>query len=60
MDAVTGRARYRRPRACGSSDDAAWRLLFNAMSASDAVKAVSISGRAELAAPLLKARSVIV
>ena len=41
-------------------DDAAWRLLFNAMPESEAVKAVSISGRAELAAPLLKARSVIV
>ena len=41
-------------------DDAAWRLLFNAMSESDVVKAVRMSGRAELAAPLLKARSVIV
>ena len=41
-------------------DDAAWRLLFNAMPESEAVKAVSVSGQAELAAPLLKARSVIV
>ena len=41
-------------------DDAAWKLLFNAMRESDAVKALSISGRTELAAPLLKARSVIV
>jgi uncharacterized protein (TIGR03083 family) len=41
-------------------DEAAWKLLFNAMSASDALKAMSISGQAQLAAPLLKARSVIV
>jgi uncharacterized protein (TIGR03083 family) len=41
-------------------DDAAWKLLFNALSEAEAARAIRIDGRAELAAPLLKARSVIV
>lgn len=41
-------------------EDAAWKLLFNALSEKDAAQAVSVSGRAELASPLLRARSVIV
>lgn len=40
--------------------DAAWKLLFNALSASDAARAVQVEGRAELAGPLLRARSVVV
>lgn len=40
--------------------DAAWRLLFNALPEADAARAVEVTGRAELAAPLLRARSVIV
>jgi uncharacterized protein (TIGR03083 family) len=40
--------------------DAAWRLLFNALEEPDAARAARISGRADLAAPLLRARSVIV
>ena len=42
------------------SDEDAWRLLFNALPASLAPAALRIEGRAELAAPLLQARSVIV
>jgi uncharacterized protein (TIGR03083 family) len=41
-------------------DEAAWKLLFNALPAADAARAVRIQGRTELAAPLLGARSVIV
>ena len=41
-------------------DAAAWKLLFNALPESQALQAVSVSGRGELAVPLLKARSVIV
>ena len=41
-------------------EDAAWKLLFNALPVADAARAISISGRADLAAPLLRARSVIV
>ena len=41
-------------------DDAAWKLLFNALPPADAARLVHIEGRAELAAPLLRARSVIV
>jgi hypothetical protein len=44
----------------GLDQDAAWRLLFNALPEPDAARAVRITGRAELAAPLLRARSVIV
>ena len=40
--------------------DAAWKLLFNALSGPAAAAAVRIDGRAELASPLLRARSVIV
>jgi len=42
------------------SDDTAWRLLFNALSDADAAPLVQIDGQTELAAPLLRARSVIV
>ena len=40
--------------------EAAWQLLFNALPEAAAVRAVQVTGRAELAAPLLRARSVIV
>jgi uncharacterized protein (TIGR03083 family) len=50
--AATARARL--------DDEAAWRLLFNALSEADAERAVQLEGRADLAAPLLRARSVIV
>jgi uncharacterized protein (TIGR03083 family) len=40
--------------------DAAWKLLFNALPVDEAAHALSITGRAELARPLLAARSVIV
>ena len=42
------------------SDDAAWKLLFNALPAAEASAALVIEGRQELAAPLIRARSVIV
>jgi uncharacterized protein (TIGR03083 family) len=42
------------------SDDAAWRLLFNALPPSQAPAAISIDGRNELATPLIRARSVVV
>jgi uncharacterized protein (TIGR03083 family) len=42
------------------SDDVAWKLLFNALPESDAASTVRVTGRHELAAPLLRARSVIV
>jgi uncharacterized protein (TIGR03083 family) len=42
------------------SDDNAWRLLFNALKGDTARTAVRIEGRADLAEPLLTARSVIV
>jgi uncharacterized protein (TIGR03083 family) len=41
-------------------DDAAWKLLFNALPADEAARAIRIEGRADLAAALLHARSVIV
>jgi uncharacterized protein (TIGR03083 family) len=40
--------------------DSAWQLLFNALPEAAAAQAVRITGRAELAATLLRARSVIV
>lgn len=40
--------------------DAAWRLLFNALPETEARRAARVAGREELAAPLLRARSVIV
>jgi hypothetical protein len=43
-----------------ASADAAWRLLFNALSAEQIHEQVSVSGDASLAGPLLRARSVIV
>jgi uncharacterized protein (TIGR03083 family) len=42
------------------SDDDAWKLLFNALPAQQAVQAIHVEGRPEFAAPLLRARSVIV
>ena len=42
------------------NDDSAWKLLFNALPASDASRAVGVTGKAELAEALLRARSVIV
>jgi uncharacterized protein (TIGR03083 family) len=41
-------------------ENAAWRLLFNALPAADLADAVSITGCAELAGALTQARSVIV
>lgn len=41
-------------------DEAAWRLLFNALPEREAAEVMQIEGRAELAAPLFGARSVIV
>lgn len=41
-------------------DEAAWKLLFNALPADEAARVVSVTGRPELATPLLRARSVIV
>jgi len=42
------------------SDDAAWRLFFNALPAGAAAGLVRLEGNRELGAPLLRARSVIV
>ena len=42
------------------NDDAAWKLLFNALSDGDAARAVHVEGRGELGRALLRARSVIV
>ena len=42
------------------SDDTAWRLLFNALPSSDVSERLRVSGKAELVAPLTRARSVIV
>jgi uncharacterized protein (TIGR03083 family) len=41
-------------------DDAAWRLLFNALTASDAARLIDVEGRLDLAVPFMRARSVIV
>ena len=41
-------------------DNAAWQLLFNALSEEQAAKRATVTGRAELARPLFRARSVIV
>lgn len=41
-------------------DDTAWKLLFNALPANDAARAVQVEGRTELGRALLRARSVIV
>jgi hypothetical protein len=50
--AVTARIRL--------DDDAAWKLLFNALPDDDAARAVRVEGPPQLAAALLRARSVIV
>ena len=42
------------------SDDAAWKLLFNALPEPEAAAAMRIEGHRELALPLIHARSVIV
>ena len=42
------------------NDDTAWKLLFNALPASEAARAVLVEGRVELGQALLRARSVIV
>jgi uncharacterized protein (TIGR03083 family) len=42
------------------SDDAAWKLLHNALPEEDAAMAVQVQGDPELARPLLRARAVIV
>ena len=42
------------------SDELAWRLLYNALSAAHASAAIAIEGRSELAAPLLRARSIVI
>jgi uncharacterized protein (TIGR03083 family) len=42
------------------SDDAAWRLLFNALDDGAAASCVRLEGEQQLAEPLLRARSVIV
>ena len=44
----------------GLDQDAAWQLLFNALPEAEAARAVHVTGRGELAEPLLRARSVIV
>ncbi len=41
-------------------DDAAWKLLFNALSATQAAEAIRVEGRIDLARAFLNARSVIV
>lgn len=42
------------------SDEVAWRLLFNARSLREAHALIRLDGNAALAAPLLRARAVIV
>lgn len=42
------------------SDDAAWKLLFNALSAEETSAAVQVTGSKDLAAALMRARTVIV
>lgn len=42
------------------SDEAAWKLLFNALSDEDAAAAVRFEGREDLARPLLAARSIVI
>lgn len=41
------------------SDETAWRLLYNALPA-DEVAAIPVQGRAELATPLLRARTIVI
>jgi hypothetical protein len=42
------------------SDDTAWKVLFNALPAADATRFTQIEGRADLAQPLLHARSIVI
>jgi uncharacterized protein (TIGR03083 family) len=42
------------------ADDAAWRVLFNALPENETARAVQVDGRAELGRAFLRARSVIV
>ena len=42
------------------TDDAAWQLLFNALPAAEAARAVQVEGRADLGDAFLRARSVVV
>ena len=49
---VTARIRF--------DDDAAWKLLFNALSEKDAARAIRVEGPPQLATALLRARSVVV
>lgn len=42
------------------SDDAAWKLLFNALSEQEAAEAVRVEGKSQLGAALLGARSIVV
>jgi len=42
------------------NDDTAWKLLFNALPEAELARAVQLTGRRELAVPMLRARSVIV
>jgi len=42
------------------SDDAAWRLFYNALPAAQASAALTIDGRADLGVPLVQARAIIV
>jgi len=42
------------------SEDAAWRLLFNALSEAEAIREARITGNRDLAMPMLASRSVIV
>jgi hypothetical protein len=41
-------------------DDAAWKLLFNALSEKDAARAIRVEGPPQLVTALLRARSVVV
>ena len=42
------------------SDDAAWKLLFNALPSAQAATLIQADGREDLTAPLLRARSIVV
>jgi len=42
------------------SDETAWQVLFNALSAADATRLARIEGRADLALPVLHARSIVI
>ena len=50
----------RRVELTAKADDAAWRLLFNALSPSEVERQVQIRGDRSLAASFVRARSVIV